>query len=55
MHGTTHLVGRMIFRHENLFRAADEIHRPVKLDARLQGTTHGYRVCELPLAEERFL
>src|SRR5262249_54165575 len=43
MHGTTHLVGRMIFRHENLFRAADEIHRSVKLETRLQGTTHGYR------------
>src|SRR5262252_9117699 len=28
VHGTTHLVGRMIFRHENLFRAPDEVHRP---------------------------
>src|SRR5215510_4944863 len=46
MHGTTHLVGRMIFRHENLFRAADEIHRPVKLEARLQGTTHGRGVAD---------
>src|ERR1700730_13025265 len=27
MHGTAHLVGWMIFRHENLFRAADEVHR----------------------------
>src|SRR6516164_9131056 len=35
MHGTTHLVGWMIFRHENLFRTANEIHRPVKLKARL--------------------
>src|SRR5215471_5761822 len=44
MHGATHLVGRMIFRHENLFRTADEIHHPIKLEACLQGTTHGRRV-----------
>jgi len=33
----------MIFRHENLFRTADEIHHPIKLEACLQGTTHGRR------------
>src|SRR5262249_17535632 len=35
MHGTAHLVGWMIFRHQNLFGAADEAHHPVKLKARL--------------------
>src|SRR5215469_7975868 len=43
VHGATHLVGRMIFRHKNLFRAADEIHHPIKLEACLQGTTHRRR------------
>ena len=40
MHGTAHLVRRMIFRHEHLFDAANEVHHPVELKARWRSTAH---------------
>ena len=44
MHGTAHLVRRMIFRHEHLLDAANEVHHPVELKARWRSTAHDRKV-----------